>query len=404
MIRSLNRLTALKVSKQTGKGLYADGGGLFLQVSASGTKSWIFRYALKGKTTAMGLGPLPTVSLAEAREKALLCRKQLLDGLDPLRERQSTRQARDVAAAKMLTFQECADRYIATHSPAWRNAKHKWQWESSLRNVAGAVFGELPVDAVDTGLVLAVLEPIWQKKHETASRLRGRIEAVIDWASAHGLRSQQLNPARWKGHLDHLLPPVSRLHRIVHLPAMPYADVPTFLEELKNHAGNSPLALELAILTACRTREIIGAQHSEVDRANLVWVIPAERMKAGVEHRVPLTPRMLAIFDEMALLAQSNPFVFRNPKGKPISNMAMLMLLRKMGYDDYTVHGFRSSFRDWIRECTDHPREVAEVALAHTLVNKVEAAYARGDILEKRRLLMSDWEAYCLRKTAPVAG
>jgi integrase len=349
---------------------------------------------LNGRARHMGLGALHTVSLAEAREKAARCRKLLLDGIDPIEARNGQRVQSRLNAAKALTFSACATAYIQAHRTGWKNAKHADQWTNTLATYAEPVFGSLPVQEIDTGLVMRALEPIWQNKPETASRLRGRIESILDWAKVRGLRNGD-NPARWRGHLDHLLPARSTIQPVEHHPALPYDEMGSFMSQLREQPGISARALEFVILTAARTSEAIGALWKEFDLEAKVWTIPAERMKAKREHRVPLAPRTVEILEEMRSTTNSD-FIFPNGRTKkPLSNMSLLTLLKRMNRADLTTHGFRSSFRDWAAECTNYPREVAEAALAHTLSDKTEAAYRRGDLFEKRRGLMNAWERHC---------
>jgi integrase len=396
-MRASGRLTALGISKITKPGRYADGLGLWLQVSSFGTKSWIFRFQRDGKARHMGLGPLHTISLAEARQKATECRKMLLDGLDPIEQRRSLRQRAKVNAARGVTFRECAERLIAAQEVGWRNAVHRQQWQNTLATYVFPLLGDLPVAAVDTALVIEVLEPIWTMKPETAARLRGRIEAVIDWAAARGYREGE-NPARWKGHLQNLLPARSKIARVRHHPALPYCELPTFMSELREREGVSARALEFAVLTAARTREVVGARWQEINLSGRTWIVPPERMKAGREHRVPLSDRAAEILES---LPQEAEFVFVGDEpGRPLSNRAMLDQLKRMGRSAVTVHGFRSTFRDWAAEMTAYASEVVEMALAHAVKGTVEAAYRRGDLIEKRRRLMADWAGYC---TSPPA-
>jgi integrase len=398
--RGIGKLTALAVDKAKGRGYYGDGGGLFLQVSAAGTKSWVFRFKEAGKLREMGLGATHTIGLAEAREKARGCRRMRLDGIDPIAARKAARSQVRLDAAKAMTFQECAERYIASHKAGWRNPKHAAQWPSTLGAYVYPIFGALPVQAVDVGLVMRALEPIWTTKPETAGRVRGRIESVLDWAAARGYRQGE-NPARWRGHLENLLPKKSKVRRVEHHAALPYSEIGTFIAELQQQAGVAARALEFAILTAARTGEVIGAAWSEIDLEGRLWVIPGSRMKAGKEHRVPLSEPALAVLEEMEKVRESE-FVFPGGKSRrPISNMAMAMTLRRLGRGDLTVHGFRSSFRDWAAERTGFPAEVAEMALAHTVSDKVEAAYRRGDLFQKRRQLMEAWTRFC---SAPLAS
>ncbi|MGE3249056.1 MAG: tyrosine-type recombinase/integrase [Hyphomonadaceae bacterium] len=303
-----------------------------------------------------------------------------------------------------MTFRRCAEIYIDAHAPAWRNAKHRWQWRNTLEKHAYPVFGDLDVAAIDDGLIMQVLDPIWQTKNETASRLRGRLEAVLDWARVRGFRSGD-NPARWRGHLQKALPAPRKSLRVRHHPAMPYAQIAEFMTALRANGSASAQALEFTILTAARTGEAIGADWSEIDLDQCVWTVPAERMKAGREHRVPLSNRAIEILRARAAVQSGGP-VFANRRGEPLSNMALLMLLRRLTGRDFTVHGFRSSFRDWAAEQTDFPREVAEAALAHTLEDKVEAAYRRSDLFEKRAALMAAWTDFCdsPRRKAPRGG
>lgn len=401
MARTLNRLSAMKVAKVTAPGLYGDGAGLWLQVSATGAKSWLFRFTLDGRHRYMGLGALHTVSLAEARGKALEARKMVLDGIDPISARAAQRAAAKLQDASAVTFAQAAERYIAAHEAGWRNDKHKAQWAATLETYAYPVFGALPVAAVDVGLVLKVLEPIWTEKAETASRLRGRIEAVLDWAAARSLRSGE-NPARWRGHLDKLLPRRSKVARVEHHAALPYAELPAFMKELRQQEGTAARGLEFCVLTAARTGEVIGATWPEIDLKEGIWTVPAHRIKAGKEHRVPLVPAAVTILQEMEKITEGD-FVFPGMRAKKgLSQMAFLMLLRRMGRADLTAHGFRSTFRDWAAERTNFPREVAEMALAHAVGDKVEAAYRRGDLFAKRRKLMEAWAGYCA--AAPAKG
>lgn len=393
-MRQINKLSTAKVASLSKRGLYADGLGLYLQVAEGGTKSWLFRFMKDGRARKMGLGPVHTVTLAMAREKATEARRRLLDGIDPIEARKETRQAARLDAAKALTFRECAEKYIAAHSTGWKNAKHAGQWASTLETYAYPHFGNLPVASIDVGLVLKALEPIWNIKTETASRVRGRIESVLDWATARKYRTGE-NPARWRGHLDHLLPARRDVAKVKHHAALPYADVGIFVATIREMEGVTARALEFAILTAARTNEVVKARWQEVDIETRMWVIPAERMKAGREHRVPLSDRAIEILASLPR-DKGSDFVFIGDKlGKPLSNMAMLMMLRRMKRDDLTVHGFRSTFRDWAAEQTMYPNEMVEMALAHAVSDKTEAAYRRGDMLEKRRRLMQDWSVFC---------
>ena len=412
MARAIGKLTALAVDKAKRWGYYGDGGGLYLQVSASGAKSWVFRFKQAGKLREMGLGPTHTIGLAEARERATGCRRMRLDGLDPIELRRAKRLQAKLDDAKAWTFRQCGEAYIKAHNAGWKNPKHAKQWPSTLAAYVYPIFGMLPVQAVDVSLVMKVLEQevrgephdepasLWTTKPETASRLRGRIEAIIDWATARGYRQGE-NPARWRGHLENLLPKKSKVRRVEHHAALPYPEIGAFMLELRQQEGVAARALEFAILTAARTGEAIGAKWSELDLGERLWTVPGQRMKAGKEHRVPLSDATLTILEDMRAIRQ-NDFVFPGGKSRrPISNMAMAMTLRRMGRGDLTVHGFRSSFRDWAAERTNFPHEVAEMALAHTVSDKVEAAYRRGDLFQKRRQLMDAWARFC---SAPVAS
>jgi integrase len=350
---------------------------------------------LGGRSREMGLGPVHAIPLADARKRAAECRRMRFDGVDPIEARRAECEQRKLDAAKSMTFDACAAAYIDAHKAGWRNAKHIDQWSTTLATYAGPVFGSLPVQAVDVGLVMKALEPIWQTKSETASRLRGRIEAVLDWATVRGYRKGD-NPARWRGHLDKLLPARSKVQKVEHHPALPYDELADFIAMLRSQEGIAARALEFLILTATRTGEVIGARWDEVDLGEKIWVVPAARMKAGREHRVPLSAAAAGILEEMKKIREGD-FVFPGGKrGKPLSNMAMLAVLKRVDRSDLTNHGFRSSFRDWAAERTNFPREVAEMALAHTVGDKVEAAYRRGDLFQKRRQMMDGWAKFCV--------
>jgi integrase len=400
MARKIGRLTGLAVTRATKPGLYADGGGLYLRVGPTGAKSWVFRFRIDGKRRDMGLGPLHAVTLAAARERATACRVDRFDGRDPLEVRQTRKLTEKLTASKAVTFRQCAMAFIDAHRPGWKNEKHAVQWSFTLEAYAHPLFGDLPVQAVDTALVMKALEPIWRTKTETASRLRGRIEAILDWATVRQFR-QGDNPARWRGHLDHLLPKRTKVHKVQHHPALSYTEIGAFLTSLRYQVGHAARALEFLILTAGRTGEVIGACWEEIDLAEGVWTVPASRMKASKEHRVPLSAPAIKLIREQQVAAELvdgrlDGFVFPGGRpGKGLSNMALLKLLERMKRDDLTAHGFRSTFRDWAAEQTHFPREVAEMALAHTVSDKVEAAYRRGDMFDKRRKLMDAWATYC---------
>ena len=396
MARRIGILTALAVRNCSKPGLYGDGAGLYLQVGTTGSKSWIFRFMIKGRSRAMGMGALHTVSLAEARQAALECRKLVREGKDPIDERHA--RINGPGGSNALTFSACAEAYIAAHEAGWRNAKHVAQWRSTIETYAKPIFGDKPIDNVDLGMVMQVLEPIWSTKTETASRVRGRIESVLDWATVRGYRTGE-NPARWRGHLEALLPARTRVRKVRHHPALPYTELPTFMEALRTRSGRGARALEFLILTAARTGEVIGADWAEIDLERKVWVVPASRMKAGREHRVPLTETAMALLGE-APTQKAGPIFATERSGDALSNMALLAVLKRMKRTDLTAHGFRSTFRDWVAEKTDLPNELAEMALAHTVSDKVEAAYRRGDMFERRRTLMQEWSRFATGGTS----
>lgn len=396
-----DKISPLKLRTLKAPGRYGDGAGLWLQVRA-GTpgagqakpppnRSWLFRFtAPDGKGHWMGLGSADDVTLSEARDKARECRRIVLDGRNPIAERRTERQA-----AVTRPFREVAAQYIAAHESTWKNEVHRKQWTSTLDAYVFPVLGDLAVSDVDTARVLKVLEPIWHAKPETATRVRGRIESVLDFASAKGWRTGE-NPARWRGHLANLLPARSKVRKAKHHAAEPWSTVAAFMAALREQPGTAALALEFTILTAARTGETIGAKWSEIDLEARSWTVAAKRMKAGVEHRVALSDAAVAVLARVKPLG--GEFVFPGGKrGAPLSNMAMLALLERMGRADLTVHGFRSTFRDWAAEATHHPAELAEAALAHTVKDKVVAAYQRGDLFEKRRTVMADWASHCAK-------
>lgn len=394
MARSLNKLSAMKVGKLKKQGRYADGGGLYLQVGPTGGKAWLFRYTLAGKSREMGLGALDVLPMAEARAKALEARRCLATGKDPLDEREAEKARQRLAEFKGLTFAQCATAYIELHKAGWRNEKHAAQWTATIDTYCAPVFGALPVADVDLTLVSRVLEPIWRTKTETASRLRGRIENILDWAKVQGYREGE-NPARWKGNLDKLLPARGKVRKVVHHPALPYDDMAEFMKELRQREGLSALALEFTILTAARTSETLKIKWTELDLKAGLWLVPGARMKSERDHRVPLSARAVAILRELEAV-RTGEYVFPGQRrGKPLSNMALLKLLERMGRGDLTVHGFRSTFKDWASETTSFPNEVAEAALAHIIGDKTEAAYRRGDLFMKRRELMEAWAGFC---------
>lgn len=389
------KLSALEVGRLKNPGKYPLGESLYLQISNSGTKSWIFRFNLAGKDNWMGLGSASVVSLAEARAKILEHKKDLLGGLNPIQRRESVRLEAAAEEAKRVTFKECCDLYIKAHSQGWKNEKHKAQWESTLETYTSHLIGSLPVQSVDTTLVLRILEPIWYSKAETASRLRGRVERILSWATVRGLR-QGDNPARWRGHLDELLPKRSEVQKVQHFKALPYVHMYDFMITLREKEGTSIRALEFLILTTTRTNETLQARWTEFNLDERHWTIPAERMKAKRPHRVPLSDRAIQILEGMKAVSQSE-YVFPGfHPGKPLSDMALLQVVRKMNLD-ITVHGFRSAFQDWAAEKTAFSQEVIDMALAHVVKGKTERAYRRGDLFEKRIHLMNDWAGYCSR-------
>jgi integrase len=397
MPKKLNNVLTPLAVKNAKPGRHADGGGLHLLVKESGTRSWVYRFMLNGKSRDIGLGAAGPngMSLADARDARDALRLKVKGGIDPLEERQQ--QAAEalaaVQAAKVagITFRAVAETYIGANEESWRNDKHRQQWKNTLATYVYPVIGDLPVAEVGTAHVLKILEPIWRVKAETASRVRGRMETILDTAKARGYRDGE-NPARWRGHIEQILPARSRLTR-GHHKAMPYDAIPAFVGALQRRDAVAALALEFTILTAARTGEVIGANWGEVDLEKAMWTIPASRMKATKEHRVPLSPRALEILAVTKGL--HSEWLFPAMKGGKISGMAMSMLLRRMKID-VTVHGFRSSFRDWSAECSSYAHEVCEMALAHVISNKAEAAYRRGDLFEKRRCLMNDWATFCV--------
>jgi len=398
MARKVERLNDPSVKKAKAPGYYADGNGLYLQVRGPQAKSWVFRYKRDGNARDMGLGGYPAVTLAAAREAAQEARKHLSQNKDPIKERDDARRAKKLAEAGSVTFQQFAEQWIDTNETAWKNTKHKQQWRNTLKDYAYPVFGDMPVGEVTTDLVLKVIEPIWATKTETASRVRGRIERILDSAKARGLRTGE-NPAVWRGHIKGILPSRNAIARTEHHAALPYADVPAFIARLRGRQGSSTArALEVTILTALRTSEAIGATFDEFDFAAKVWSVPPERVKGrtvgDAAFRVPLCDRVIAIVKELAATKVSK-FVFPSRKpDKPLRDIAMLMMLWDM-QPGMTVHGFRSSFRDWAAEQTSAAHDVCEYALSHMPKDKVVKAYLRADLLEKRRPLMEDWAKYC---------
>lgn len=401
MPRIAKELGALQVSRLAGEGLHFVGGvrGLVLQVSPAGAKSWILRVRVGGKRREMGLGPYPEVSLAKAREKAAEARELVRGGVDPIQRQREAASALRAATAAALTFDECAARYIKAHEAGWRNAKHAAQWRSTIALHASPVIGSMLVRDVALPHVMQVLEPIWTTTTETAVRLRGRIELILDWAAARGLRDKD-NPARWRGHLDKLLAKPSKVARREHFPALALSEVGAFMVRLRAAEGMGARALEFVALTAARSGEVRGARWGEIDMQAAVWTIPADRTKAHKEHRVPLSDAALELLRALPRI-DGGELVFPSPRRGVLSDMTLSACMRRLGVQA-VPHGFRSTFRDWCGERTNYPREVAEAALAHAIGDKVEAAYRRGDAFEKRRVMMSDWALFLARVEQPA--
>jgi integrase len=388
----MGKLTA-KFVESARPGMHGDGGGLYLQVGkGDAAKSWVFRYKLAGKQRYMGLGSAIVVPLKKARELADAARLARAGHVDPINEREAKRAADRIEAAKVVTFGEYADRYISSHQAAWKNPVHRQQWRNTINQYAKPVLGPISLSEIDTAAVMRVLQPIWLTVPETASRVRGRIESILDVAKVEGLRNGE-NPARWRGHISHLLPQKGKVKPVKHHAAVPYAELPAFMAELRQRPSLSARALEFLILTATRASEACEARWEEIDLAKALWTIPASRMKGGKEHRVPLVGRSLAILEAYSDV-QRRGLVFPSYNGKPLSIAAPGKLLGLMGRDE-TTHGFRSSFKDWAAETTNYPDWVSEKALAHTIGDETKRAYQRGDLLEKRRELMAAWDAYC---------
>jgi len=392
MARTRNKLTSLKIRHLTKPGRYNDGAGLYLYVMKSGQRYWVFRYRDRatGKHRDMGLGPVDDVSVVEAREKARKHRNELRDGVDPLDHKKRERAELILAKANQITFKDCAGRYIEAHRAGWRNAKHASQWTNTLNTYCSNLM-PLPVSGIDTALVLQSLEPIWTEKTETATRVRQRIESVLDWATARKYRLGE-NPAQWRGHLDKLLPMPSKVKRIKHRPALDYRRSGGFMQKLRKVDSTAAKAIELQMLTATRPGETVGARWIEFDLKSEIWTIPAERMKAHKEHVVPLSKQAVALIKK---LPRCSDFIFPGRSmDKHLTTAAGMKLLKRIE-PGITAHGFRSTFRDWAADSTNYPREVCEAALAHQLKDKAEAAYFRSDMIAKRARLMGDWAAYC---------
>jgi integrase len=393
-MRSFNRLSVARVRQVVAEGkpgMFADGDGLYLSIARAGTASWTFRYMFCGKNHEMGLGPERDVTLKQARDLAYNARQLKRSGVDPLAAKREKRQAAAVVRVKTMTFQQCAKAYIQAHQAKWKNAQHLKQWVNSLEINVHPVIGALPVAAVDLGEVMKVLDPIWLTKTETASRVRGRIEMVLDWAKTRGFRSGE-NPARWRGHLQNLLPKRSKVAVVKHHPALPYQEIAAFMSDLRQHDDDQGIrALELMVLTATRTSEVLKATWGEFDLTEGVWTIPGERMKAGKEHRVPLSDAALAILRKQEAI-QSNDYVFAGRGSNPAGKGTLALALKRLG-GAVTAHGFRSTFADWATE-SRFAEPIIEMALAHT-VAKVKGAYTRTDLFAMRRELMDTWARYC---------
>lgn len=392
MARKAKELSALGVGRLVKPGLHAVGGvaGLSLQVADTGARSWILRVMVGGQRRNIGLGGFPDVTLAGAKEAARKAREQIKDGIDPIEDKQAKRSALAAAVAGAMTFSEAASTFIAAKEHEWKNAKHGAQWRSTLETYAYPIIGKVFVGSIGLEHIVKVLEPIWTTKTETATRLRGRIEAVLDWATVRGYRKGE-NPARWRGHLDKVLAQPGKVKSIEHHAALDWREIGAFMVALREQESMAARMLEFAILTASRSGEVRGATWSEIDLPSATWTIPADRMKANKEHRVPLSDAAVKLLDA---LPRDSEIVFPSPTGRQFSDAAMTALLKRMGRTDLTAHGFRSTFRDWAGETTGYPREVIEHALAHQLKDKAEAAYQRGTLFDKRRRLMNEWARF----------
>lgn len=398
MPRKAKELSALEVNRLKTPGLHAVGGvaGLALQVAPGGSRTWVLRFTVGDRRRDMGLGGFPDVTLAQARDKAREARDKIDKGVDPIVQRQEAKSAMRATAAAAKTFGECVTGYVDAKSAEWRNPKHRQQWSTTLEEYANPVIGKLLVRDVALTHVLKILEPIWTVKTETASRVRGRIESVLNWAAVRGYRSGE-NPARWRGHLDKLLPAPTKVAKVEHHAALDLNALPGFMSALRSEKGLGARALEFAILTAARSGEVRNATWDEVDLDAGVWTVPAGRMKAGKEHRVPLSPAAVKLLRALPRV-EGSALLFPSAKGTPLSDMTLSAVLRRMGVDA-VPHGFRSTFKDWVSERTSYPGEMSEMALAHTISDKVEAAYRRGDLFEKRRRMMNDWARFCATPT-----
>lgn len=410
MVRLMGKLTAKEVEKKTAAGLYGDGGGLTLQVTKAGVKSWLYRYMIEGKAYGMGLGPVHTITLAQARQLATDARRMVIDGINPLENKRKIKLSAAQARGKLMTFDQCASAYIDAHRSSWKNAKHADQWTNTLATYASPLVGSMPVGEVDTAWMVKVLtqkdsegRQFWATKTETATRVRGRIEQVLGWATTSGFRTGD-NPARWRGHLDNLLATISKGSRTVNHPSLDWQRMGAFVQALRQRSGVAARTVEFTILTASRSGEARGAKWSEIDLQAKIWTIPAVRMKAKREHQIPLSNEAVALIERMEHVMGSD-LIFPNTKGDVLSDMSMTAVIRRMNAEaltwvskdgkTVTVHGFRSSFRMWAAESTNYPREVAEHALAHQLPDAVERAYQRGTQFTKRAQMMQEWAKYC---------
>src|SRR5262245_5761782 len=396
MARTLNRLSTLKVDKAKQPGMYADGGGLYLRVAEGGSKQWIFRYVVNGRLRDMGIGPKHTLTLAEARERAVEARKLRLDGIDPIEHKRAQRAALQAEAAGAKTFKQCAEGYIKDNEAEWSNPKHRKQWETTLSTYAYPELGSLLVAAIDTPLVLKVIKPLWERAPETASRVHGRIENVLGWATVHHYRTGD-NPARWKGLLEHALPARSKIAKVKHHAALPYAQAPSFMAKVRQDTRIAARCLEFIALNAVRVGEANIATWDEIDFANHVWTVPPERMKGRKEHRIPLSPAALAVLEAMRAIKHSDYIFPGKRQARAVGGNTVLRVAKDLADIDITAHGLRSTFRDWAAERTSFPREIAEAALAHAVPNAVEAAYRRTDFFDRRRKLMEAWADYCTK-------
>lgn len=393
MPKIARELSPVEVGRLKTPGLHTIGGvpGLALQVAPTGARSWILRVTIGSRRRDMGLGQFPGVTLAQAREKARRAREQIEQGQDPILERERAQSLLKAEQSRAVTFKAAAIAYIDSKGAEWRNVKHAAQWSATLQTYAYPVIGALHVGDIQQGHILALLEPIWKTKTETASRVRGRVENVLDWAKVRGYRTGE-NPARWRGHLDKLLPAPKRITKVEHHPAVPVKQISDFYSALRERTGTAARALEFVLLTAARSGEARGATWAEIDLDTGMWVVPAERMKAKKEHRVPLSKAAVTLLKQLPRV-EGNDLVFPAPRGTQLSDMSLTGVMRRMGLH-YVPHGLRSTFRDWVAECSNYPRELAERALAHTIANQAEAAYYRSDVLEKRRAMMQDWAKF----------